>query len=84
MAASELGYTVETVATGFPDCTARRRVSGGLWESVRVEFEFRSKSFHDHGHDPAGCDVIVCWEHDWPACPLEVLALRPAVAALGS
>jgi hypothetical protein len=20
----------------------------------------------DHGHDPAGCDRIICWEHDWP------------------
>lgn len=82
MVADDLGYGVETVTTGFPDCTARRRVAGDLWESVRVEFEFRSRSFRDHGHDPDGCDVIVCWEHDWPDCPLEVLALRPAIAAL--
>ena len=65
-----------------PDCTARRRVAGGRWESVRIEFEFRSRSFREHGHDAAGCDVIVCWEHDWADCPLEVLALRPAIGAL--
>jgi len=82
MVAAELGYAVETVAASFPDCTARRRVAGGRWESVRIEFEFRSRSFREHGHDAAGCDVIVCWEHDWADCPLEVLALRPAIGAL--
>jgi len=82
MAAAELGYSIETVTTGFPDCTARRHIGGGRWEGVRVEFEFRSRSFREHGHDAAGCDVIVCWEHDWPGCPLEVLALREAIAAL--
>ena len=36
-----------------------------------------------HGHDPAGCDVLVCWRHNWPECPpeLEVLALADVVAA---
>src|SRR5690606_17659082 len=29
MAAAELGYRIETVATGFPDCTARRHVGAG-------------------------------------------------------
>ena len=82
MVAAELGYRIETVAPGFPDCTARRHVGAGRWESVRIELEFRSHSFRDHGHDPDGCDVIVCWEHDWPDCPLEVLALREAIAAL--
>jgi hypothetical protein len=52
------------------------------WESVRIEFEYRSRNFHEHGHDPAGCDVVVCWEHDWPGCPVEVLELRGAVARL--
>ena len=82
MVAGELGYGIETVAQGFPDCTAKRRTAPGRWESVRVEFEYRSRSFRDHGHDAEACDVIVCWEHDWPDCPLEVLALRAALAEL--
>ncbi len=82
MAAAELGYCIETVTAGFPDCTARRHIGGGRWEGVRIEFEYRSRAFREHGHDAAGCDVIVCWEHDWPDCPLEVLALRDAIAAL--
>ena len=79
MLARELGFVVESVAPGFPDCTAKRRVGPKQWESVRIEFEFRSRNFVGHGHDPKGCDVIVCWEHDWPDCPLEVLELKPAM-----
>lgn len=82
MVAGELGFAIDSVQPGFPDCAAKRRVAPQRWESVRIEFEHRSRSFREHGHDPAGCDLIVCWEHDWPDCPLEVLALRDAIAAL--
>jgi hypothetical protein len=36
-----------------------------------------SRKFLDHRHDPAGCDLIVCWKHTWTRCPenLEVLEL---------
>jgi len=33
-----------------------------------------------HGHDVGGADLIVCWEHNWPECPLEVVELRKAVS----
>ncbi len=82
MVAAELGYAIDTVQPGFPDATAKRRTGAARWESVRIEFEFRSRSFREHGHDAAGCDVIVCWAHDWPDCPLEVLCLKDAIAAL--
>jgi len=76
--ASELGYVVESLTPGFPDCEAKRRV-GRVWERVRIEFEFQSRNFRDHRHDPQGCDLIVCWEHNWPQCPVEVLELKSAV-----
>jgi Homing endonuclease associated repeat len=84
MVALELGFIVESVATGFPDCEAKRQVSrrGDRWERVRIEFEYQSRNFHDHGHDPAQCDLVVCWEDNWAGCPIEVLELRAAVAAL--
>jgi hypothetical protein len=84
MVAFEIGYVVESVATGFPDCEAKRRVKGPSesWERIRIEFEFQSKNFLDHGHDPAQCDVIVCWEHNWLECPLEVLELSSAIRDL--
>jgi len=83
MVASDLGFAVEGVGTGFPDCEAKRTVSKtGHLERVQIEFEFRSRNFRDHGHDPAGCDLIVCWVHNWPECPVEVLELRSAIDCL--
>lgn len=84
MISGELGYVVEIVKSGFPDCEAKRRLHGrdGMWQRVRIEFEFRSRNFRLHGHDPDQCDVIVCWEDNWPECPIEVLELRSAVTRL--
>jgi len=84
MICRELGYVVEIVKPGFPDCEAKRIIRGkqGKWQRVRIEFEFTARSFKTHGHDPDLCDVIVCWENNWPDCPLEVLELRSAMASL--
>jgi hypothetical protein len=81
--AAELGFVVETVTPGFPDCTAKRRLDtrGERWTRVRIEFEHESRNFNDHGHDPAACDLIVCWHHNWPECPVEVLELKQKVEA---
>jgi hypothetical protein len=64
MVAKELGYLVEGVQGAFPDCTAKRQVGPDRWQSVRIEFEFETRRFRDHGHPPSGCDVIVCWRHN--------------------
>lgn len=84
MVSSELGLIVEAVQSAYPDCEAKRRVDSRLdrWQRVRIEFEFYSSNFKDHGHDPAGCDLIVCWEHDWPECPLEGIELRSVIDQL--
>lgn len=73
VARKRFGLHVERVQSGFPDCVAYR--NGKL---VRIEFEHRSRNFAVHGHDPNGCDWIVCWIHDWPAVPehLRVIELR--------
>ena len=49
------GLIVEAVQTGFPDCEAKRCVNtrDNRWQRVRIEFEFRSRNFRDHGHDAA-------------------------------
>jgi hypothetical protein len=74
----------EAIQLAYPDCEARRCIDPrqNRWQSVRIEFEFCSSNFREHGHDPAGCDLIVCWEHDWPDCPLEVIELRSIIATL--
>jgi hypothetical protein len=88
--APELGFAVLRIQPSFPDCEALRapdpaavrsgEVSASRWQRVRIEFEFRSSSFRQHGHDAAGCDLIVCWEDDWPEAPVEVVELRKYVA----
>jgi hypothetical protein len=80
--ARELGYLVEAVQSGFPDCEAKRQVAAGKWQRVRIEFEYDSRNFLEHGHDVGGCDVIVCWTHGWSECPIEVVELRTVIASL--
>ena len=84
MIARELDYLVESIHVGFPDCEAKRKISKGQWQTVQIEFEYESKNFSDHGHDPQDCDVIVCWIHNWAGCPdnLEVLALSEVIKKL--
>lgn len=82
MVCRELGYLVESVQTGFPDCEGKRRIDNRRWERVRIEFEFKSSNFVKHGHDPTLCDLIICWEHDWLDCPMEVVELRKHIQTL--
>jgi len=84
MVAKELGYSVEAVQSGFPDCEAKRQVGIGRWQRVRIEFEFESRNFREHGHSPDGCDVIVCWRHNWLSCPshIEVVELQSVIEML--
>ena len=81
MVSYELGFIVEAIHPSYPDCEAKRCIdrTRDRWQRVRIEFEYQSKSFQDHGHNPAECDLIVCWEHNWPECSLEVLELRRVI-----
>jgi hypothetical protein len=72
MVAARLGLQVESVQGKFPDCQAKRQVAPGKWQHLRIEFEYESKNFLLHGHDPKGCDMIVCWRHNWKECPAEI------------
>jgi hypothetical protein len=84
MIAKDLGYVVESVQAGFPDCEAKRQIGPKRWQRVNLEFEFESRNFRDHGHPLAGCDIIVCWHHNWPGCPahIEVLELSTRIKFL--
>ncbi len=75
-----LGIFIEAIQPSYPDAKARRKTHRG-WEDVWIEFEYRSSSFKVHGHDPKECDIIVCWEHDWKECPLEVIKLKKILAS---
>jgi len=84
MLAKDLGYVIEAVQKGFPDCEAMRQVAPDRWQRVQIEFEFESKNFRDHGHPLTGCDVIVCWRHNWDECPkhIDVLELSSIIKSL--
>jgi hypothetical protein len=77
-----LGFVVTLIQTGFPDCLALRLVDVDRWQPVRIEFEYESRNFLRHLHDPSGCDIIVCWKHNWPECPLEVIELSKVVGQM--
>jgi hypothetical protein len=74
--AEKLGFIVTWIGTQYPDVEAFREVAPGRWQRVRIEIEFLSRNFLQHFHDPKECDLIVCWENNWPDCPLEVIALK--------
>ncbi|MBN8597480.1 MAG: hypothetical protein J0L78_07375 [Planctomycetes bacterium] len=80
--ATTLGYSVEAIQIGFPDCEAKRKGKDGRLRRVRVEFEFESRNFELHKHDASGCDVIVCWHHNWKECPLHVVELKSELEKL--
>jgi hypothetical protein len=82
----DLGIAVESIGTAFPDCRAYRAEpgTGGRFKRIAIEFELRSSNFRWHRHDPANCDVIVCWDHDWPECPIEVIELKTEVRKVQS
>jgi hypothetical protein len=84
MLARRLGFRVLSIQQEFPDCEAMYEVRPGIWQRVRIEFEYESRNFHRHRHHPDGCDIIVCWRHNWKECPphLEVIELSKLVAQL--
>jgi hypothetical protein len=84
MVALRLGFVVLHLQPGFPDCEAIRETLRGVWQRVRIEFEFESRNFLRHRHKKEGCDMIVCWKHNWPECPanIEVLELSKVLGKL--
>lgn len=75
----DLGFMIEGIRSSFPDALLRRRNSKGTWNSCMAEFEYKLSSFKAHKHNPSQCDIVICWEHDWADCPLEVLCLKDIV-----
>jgi len=84
MLSRQLGFVIESVQSGFPDCEAKVEVEPGRWQHFRIEFEYESRNFRDHRHDPGKCDLIVCWRHNWKDCPanLQVLELSKVMGQL--
>jgi hypothetical protein len=82
--ADDLGFEIVSQRSAFPDCEARRIVNPRRkrYKKCLIEFEFRSSDYKQHKHPLKGCDLIVCWIHDWDDCPLEVLELSSRIPSL--
>jgi len=81
--AERLGFVVMYIQNGFPDCEALRRIDRFRWQRIFIEFEYESRNYKRHRHPKKGCDLIVCWKHNWPECPIEVLELSKLVELPG-
>lgn len=80
----DLGIKIESIQSAFPDAIGidyRHKKDVGIRK--RIEFEFRSSNYN---HPLEGCDIIVCWEHDWKSCPdtIEVIELKNELRRLSS
>lgn len=76
----QLGFVVHRLQSEFPDCEAMRRMNDDTCRMVRIEFEYESRNFLKHMHPANGCDMIVCWRHNWSECPLEVIELSKVLS----
>ena len=72
LASARLGWKIASLQTAFPDAV----IENGRGQRLVVEFEFDSRNFRQHSHDPAGCDLIVCWRDGWENPSVPVWALE--------
>jgi hypothetical protein len=75
--ADDLNMYVEEVRAEAPEAIVRRFTGAG-WERLRVAFAYRSSQLRQRS-DAENGDLVVCWEHDWTDCPLDVVELRDRI-----
>ncbi len=78
----DLGFRIEGIRTKFPDAILKRKNSKGNFSKCLAEFEFRSSHYQLHNHPTKGCNLIICWGHDWKDSPIEVLELKSIIKDL--
>lgn len=70
---NRMGYEIEAMNAWYPDAIIKRLSDGLL---IRTEFEYESKSFFAHGHDPRECDLIICWRDNGLETPIPIIELE--------
>lgn len=55
-----IGYRMAYIDGRYPDAVL---VSPDK-QKVKTELEFNASSFVSHGHNPALCDLVICWNED--------------------
>jgi len=69
----EFDMLVEEIAEDCSFVVVRRRVDAG-WERVKISLSYKSSEFSDGSPDDG--DLLICWHHDWPDCPLKAFELK--------
>ncbi|MCP4580267.1 MAG: hypothetical protein GY839_01520 [candidate division Zixibacteria bacterium] len=69
----EFDMLVEEIADDCGFVIVRRRVDAG-WERVKISLSFKSSEFSNGSPDDG--DLLICWHHDWPDCPLKTFELK--------
>jgi hypothetical protein len=69
----EFDMLLEETAADCSYVIARRRVDSG-WERVKINLAYRSSDFSNG--DPEDGDLLICWHHDRPDCPLKAFELK--------
>jgi len=67
-----LGWKIVHLQTAFPDAI----IENEQGKRLIVEFEFKSRNFQSHKHNPADCDIIIAYKNDWENPPVPVWELR--------
>jgi hypothetical protein len=69
--AQQLGFEIVLIKHRFPDILAMRREKEGK-ALVKIEVEFRSRSYVYHGHPLVEPVILVCWEDNWNNSPANI------------
>ena len=69
----EFDMLIEETADDCGYVIARRRVDVG-WERVKISLSYKSSDFGDGSSDDV--DLLICWRHDWPECPIKAFELK--------
>lgn len=77
----DISIAVEGIQVKFPDAFGKRYENNKGYP-ITIEFEYKSSDYKRHGHPKEGCDLIVCWKHDWEQCPIQVIELRSLIEKL--
>lgn len=82
--AHDAGITLKSGSDAYPDAILQVEDDSGV-HTIRTELEYAATNFN---HDPAGCDLVICWIKDAPSIfGLPVIGLQeyfPSVASVGT
>ena len=65
-------WQVVSIQSAYPDAV----LCDSTGEQWIAEFEFMASNFLNHQHDHRQCDLIVCWENDYPDSPIPIIELK--------